>query len=68
MDQDHEKAMLDGLADLEDVCGDLFGLPSPAELAGREKAFAKRTLRADPFEGAVGDVVPFPNRGFPDSA
>ena len=60
MDQDRDKAMLDAMEDLQDVCGDLFGLPSPAELEGREKAFALRALRKDPADAFVAEVIPFP--------
>ena len=61
MDQDADKAMRDALEDLQDVCGDLFGLPSPAELAQREKAFAERALRSDPADARTAHVIPFPN-------
>ena len=60
MDQDRDGAMLEAMADLQDVCGDLFGLPAPAEIEAREKAFADRALRTDPAEAPAAEVIPFP--------
>ncbi len=60
MGEERDKAMLEALEDLQDVCGDLFGLPSPAEIAEREKAFAERALCKDPLAVSGAEVIPFP--------
>ena len=63
-DDDEDEAAIAAMADLEDVCGDLFGLPPPAEIARRERAFAARRIdpAADPSVGATARIIPVPPR------
>lgn len=61
---DEDGAATAAMADLEDVCGDLFGLPPPAEIARRERAFdARRPGRRDGADaGRTARIIAFPPR------